>query len=81
MEGKDISATRDALVSDASKLKENVGQIAQDMKDHATAHVDFVWDKASDTIQRISDYARQNPLHLAGAAFALGLFLGYTRRK
>jgi ElaB/YqjD/DUF883 family membrane-anchored ribosome-binding protein len=81
MESKDISETREALVSDASKLKENVGQIAQDVKDHATAHVDFVRDKANDTFQKLSDYAREKPLHLAGAAFVLGLFIGYTRRK
>ena len=81
MPNKDISETRDTLVNDANKLKENVGQVAQDVKDHATAHVDFVKTKANDTLQGITDYVRENPLHLAAVSFALGLFIGYTRRR
>jgi ElaB/YqjD/DUF883 family membrane-anchored ribosome-binding protein len=81
MESKDISETRETLASDTEKLRKHVGKVAADVKDHATAHVDFVKDKTSDTIQNIADYARENPLHLAAAAFALGLVVGYTRRK
>ncbi len=76
-----ITHTREALVNDASALKRDVEKIAGDVKNHATAHVDFVKGKATDSFQRVSDYARENPLHLVAAAFALGLFLGFTRRK
>jgi ElaB/YqjD/DUF883 family membrane-anchored ribosome-binding protein len=81
MESKEISQTHDALVSDTAKLKKSVSKVAEDVKDHATAHVNFVKDKATDTIEKIADYARENPLHIAAGAFALGLFIGFTRRK
>ena len=76
-----ITQTRDALANDAASLKRDVEKIANDARDHATAHVDFVKGKATDSFQRVSDYARENPLHLVAAAFALGLFIGFTRRK
>ena len=76
-----ITDTREALVKDTTALKRDVEKIATDVKNHATAHVDFVKDRATDSFQRVSDYARENPLHLVAAAFALGLFLGFTRRK
>lgn len=76
-----ISDTRQALVDDAVELKRNVGQIAQDVKEHATAHVDFVKDRANDSYQRACDHARENPLHLIAAAFFFGLVIGFTRRK
>lgn len=76
-----ITDTREALVKDTTTLKRDVEKIATDVKNHATAHVDFVKDKATDSFQRVSDYARENPLHLVAAAFALGLFIGFTRRK
>jgi ElaB/YqjD/DUF883 family membrane-anchored ribosome-binding protein len=81
MENKELSRTHDALVTDAAKLKQNVTKVAEDVKDHAAAHVHFVKDKASDTLEKIADYARENPLHIAAAAFVLGLFIGFTRRK
>jgi ElaB/YqjD/DUF883 family membrane-anchored ribosome-binding protein len=81
MESDEITKTRAALSKDTTALKRDINKIATDVKDHATAHVDFVKDKAGDTFERVSDYARENPLHLVVAAFALGLFIGFTRRK
>ena len=31
---------RDALIQDIDKLKRNAGQVAQDLRNHATAHID-----------------------------------------
>jgi ElaB/YqjD/DUF883 family membrane-anchored ribosome-binding protein len=81
MENDDITKTRNALTKDTTALKRDIGKIATDVKDHATAHVDLVKGKAGDTFQMVNDYARENPLHLVLAAFAFGLFIGFTRRK
>jgi ElaB/YqjD/DUF883 family membrane-anchored ribosome-binding protein len=78
---KDIASTRETLINDTTKLKENVGQIAQDVRDHASAHVDFVKGKANDSVSQLVDYARENPLHVVGGAFALGLIVGFALRK
>jgi len=81
MENDKITKTREAIFNDTVALKRDVNQIATDVRDHASAHVDFVKGKASDSFQKVCDYARENPLHLVAAAFALGLFIGFTRRK
>ena len=81
MNNNAITTTRETLIDDAETLKRDVGQVAQDVRKHANSHVDFVRNKASDSLQRISDYVRENPLCVVGAAFALGLFVGFTRRK
>jgi ElaB/YqjD/DUF883 family membrane-anchored ribosome-binding protein len=81
MESDKITKTRDTLTKDTAALKRDVNKIATDVKDHATAHVDYVKDKASATLERVSDYTRENPLILIAGAFALGLVIGFTRRK
>lgn len=81
MNNDTITTTRETLGDDAETLKKDVDQMAQDIKKHATAHVDFVKDKASNSLQRAGDYARENPLYVVGGAFALGFFMGLIRRK
>jgi ElaB/YqjD/DUF883 family membrane-anchored ribosome-binding protein len=81
MENKEISQTHDALVEDAAKLKKNVSKIADDAKEHALAHVNAVKSRANDQVEKAFDYVREHPVHALLGAFALGLFVGITRRR
>ena len=81
MENDKITNTRETLVKDADDLKRNVGKVAQDVKEHATAHVDFVKDHANDTYQQLSNYARENPIQVVAGAFVLGFVIASWRRR
>jgi ElaB/YqjD/DUF883 family membrane-anchored ribosome-binding protein len=76
-----LYSTRDALIKDTDHLKRDAGQIVQDVGKHASAHVDVVKNKASDTFGLVSHFAKEHPLRLAGAAFFLGFIIGTVRRK
>ena len=40
-----LTSTRDAIIKDADHLRLDAGQIVEDVKKHASAHVDLVKDK------------------------------------
>jgi len=76
-----LASTRDALIKDTDHLKRDAGQIVQDVKKHASAHVDAVKDKANDTFDLARDFAKEHPLKLVAAALFVGFIIGTFRRK
>jgi ElaB/YqjD/DUF883 family membrane-anchored ribosome-binding protein len=73
--------TRDALFEDVGKLKRNAAQVAQDVRDHATAHVDETKQRVTDTFLTVRENLTTHPLALIGIGFAFGLFLGFRFRR
>ncbi len=76
-----ITSTRDALIKDTDHLKRDAGQLVEDVKKHATAHVEAVKDTASDAFDLARNYAKEHPLKLAAAALFIGFLMGTFRRK
>jgi hypothetical protein len=76
-----ITSTRDALIKDADHLKQDAGQIVEDIKKHASAHVDAVKDKVTDTFDLVRNCAKEHVFKLAAAAFVVGFLMGTFRRK
>jgi hypothetical protein len=52
-----LTSTRNALIKDTSDFKRDAGQIVEDVKKHASSHVEAVKTKASD----LFDLARGFP--------------------
>jgi ElaB/YqjD/DUF883 family membrane-anchored ribosome-binding protein len=73
--------TRDALLHDVDKLKQTVVQVAQDVRDHATAHVDETKQRVNDTVLTVKEGLVTHPLTLLGVGFAFGLILGFQIRR
>ena len=76
-----LTSTRDALIKDADHLKRDAGKIVEDVKKHASAHVDAVKDKANDTFDLARNFAKEHPLKLVAAALFIGFLIGTFRRK
>jgi ElaB/YqjD/DUF883 family membrane-anchored ribosome-binding protein len=76
-----ISSTRDALIKDTDHLKQDAGQIVEDVKKHASAHVDAVKNKVNDTFDLARNCAKEHPLKLAAAALFIGFLIGTLRRR
>jgi ElaB/YqjD/DUF883 family membrane-anchored ribosome-binding protein len=76
-----ISSTRDTLVKDTDHLKQDAGQIVEDVRKHASAHVNAVKDKASDTFDLARNCVKEHPLKFAVGALFIGFLLGTFRRK
>ena len=81
MNNNTITSTRESLIKDADHLKKDAGQIVEDVKKHATAHVDAVKDKVNDTFDLARSFAKEHPLKLAAAALFIGFVIGTFRRK
>jgi len=76
-----LTSTRNALIEDADHLKRDAGQIVEDVKKHATAHVDAVKDKVNDTFDLARKCVNEHPLKLVAGALLLGFLIGTFRRK
>jgi ElaB/YqjD/DUF883 family membrane-anchored ribosome-binding protein len=76
-----ITSTRDALIKDTDHLKRDAGQLVEDVKKHATAHVEAVKDTANDAFDLARTCAKEHPLKLAAAALFIGFLMGTFRRK
>ena len=76
-----LTSTREALIKDTDHLKRDAGHIVEDVKKHASAHVDAVKDKVNDTFDLARNFAKEHPLKLAGTAFFIGFLIGTFRRK
>ncbi|MDB4793465.1 hypothetical protein OAG63_00360 [Methylacidiphilales bacterium] len=76
-----ITSTRDAIIKDTDHLKQDAGQIVEDIRKHASAHVDAVKDQMNDTFDLARNCAKEHPLKLAAAAFFIGFLIGTFRRK
>jgi hypothetical protein len=81
MENHTTSQTRDALLQDVGKLKRNAAQVAQDVKDHAAAHVDETKQRVTDTVLTIRESLTTHPLSLLAVGFVVGLLLGFRLRR
>ena len=76
-----ITSTRDALIKDTDHLKQDAGQIVEDVKKHASVHVNAVKNKANDAFDLVHNGAKEHPLKLAAAALFIGFIIGTFRRK
>jgi ElaB/YqjD/DUF883 family membrane-anchored ribosome-binding protein len=68
--------TRNALVKDVDKLKEDVTQVAKDVRNHATARLDEVRQSVNDNVEAFQQTLTSHPLTLLGIGFAFGFFFG-----
>ncbi len=80
MENLTTSDTRQALVNDVNRLKGDAFQVAQDVKNHANAHVDETKQRVTDTIITVRENLTSHPLSLIALGFAFGLFVGFRFR-
>ena len=76
-----LTSTRDAIIKDTDHLKRDAGQIVEDVKKHASAHVEAVKDKVNDTFDLARNFAKEHPLKLVAAALFVGFIIGTFRRK
>ena len=81
MTNNTITSTRETLIKDADHLKQDAGQIVEDVKKHASAHVDAVKDKVNDTFDLARKCVNEHPLKLVAGALLLGFLIGTFRRK
>jgi ElaB/YqjD/DUF883 family membrane-anchored ribosome-binding protein len=75
------SETRQTLVNDVDKLKRNAVQVAQDVRDHASAHVGETKQRVTDTYVTARETLTDNPLAILGIGFVLGLIVGLKLRS
>ena len=81
MTNDNITSTRETLIKDADHLKQDAGQIVEDVKKHASAHVDAVKDKVNDTFDLARNCVKDHPLKLVVGALLIGFLIGAFRRK
>ena len=81
MTNNTITSTRETLIKDADHLKQDAGQIVEDVKKHASAHVDAVKDKVNDTFDLARNCVNEHPLKLLAGALLLGFLVGTFRRR
>ena len=70
------SKTRDVLLKDVDKLKQDAVQVAKDVRNHATAHVDETKQRVNDTLQNFQNELTTHPFTVLGVGFALGFLFG-----
>ncbi len=75
-----INTTRAALVKDTDHLKNDAGQLVEDVKKHASAHVDAVKDQMNDTFDLARNCVKEHPLKLVAGALLVGFLIGTFRR-
>ena len=75
-----ISTTRETLINDTDTLKRDAGQIVEDVKNHAYAHVDAAKDTVNNAFDQARDYVKERPLYVAAAALFIGFVIGRFRR-
>jgi len=76
-----ITATREALINDTDALKRDAGQIVEDVKSHAYAHVDAAKDTVNNVFNQAHEYVKERPFHVAAVALFIGFLIGTFRRK
>jgi len=73
--------TREALLQDVAALKRNAAQVAQDVREHASAHVDQTKQRVTDTILTVRESAVSHPFSLLGIGFVFGFIVGLRLRR
>ena len=81
MTNNTLISTRETLIKDADHLKQDAGQIVEDVKKHASAHVDAVKDKVNDTFDLARNCVKEHPLKLLAGALLVGFLIGTFGRK
>ena len=81
MENHTISKTRQILRHDVDKLKRNAVQVAQDVRDHAAAHVDETQQRVNDTYLILQENLTTHSLSLLGIGFVIGVLVGFRFRR
>jgi ElaB/YqjD/DUF883 family membrane-anchored ribosome-binding protein len=81
MQNHSVEKTRKALFEDVDKLKRSASQVAQDVRDHASAHVGETKQRVNDTILTLRENLTTRPLALIGLGVGLGLLLGFRFRR
>jgi ElaB/YqjD/DUF883 family membrane-anchored ribosome-binding protein len=81
MENHTTSKTREALLKDVDKLKQNAVQVVQDVRNHANAHVDATKQRVTDVVTATRENFLAHPMSLVGVGFAFGLLLGLKLRR
>jgi ElaB/YqjD/DUF883 family membrane-anchored ribosome-binding protein len=81
MQNHTTTSTREALAKDVDTLKTTATQVVQDVKDHASAHVDQAKQRVTDTIQSAQDRLTENPWTLLGIGFGIGVIVGLRLRR
>jgi ElaB/YqjD/DUF883 family membrane-anchored ribosome-binding protein len=76
-----LTSTRETLIKDTEHLKQDAGQIVEDLKKHASAHVDAVKDKVNGTFDIARDCVKEHPLKVVSVALLIGFIIGTFRRK
>ena len=76
-----LTSTREALIKDTDHLKRDAGHIVEDVKKHASAHVDAVKDRVNDAFDMARDCVKEHPLKVVSVAFFIGFLIGTFRRK
>jgi len=73
--------TREALLHDVDKLKTTAFKVADDVRNHANAHVNQVKARATDTFETVHDTLTTHPLALVGVGFFFGMLFGLRLRR
>jgi ElaB/YqjD/DUF883 family membrane-anchored ribosome-binding protein len=81
MTNNTITSTRETLIKDADHLKQEAGQIIEDVKMHASTHIDAVKNKVSDTFDLARSFVKEHPLKLMAGSLLIGFLVGTFRRK
>ena len=76
-----ITSTRKTLINDTDTLKQDAAKIVDDVKKHATAHVDVVKDTVNHTLDVARTCVQEHPLKVVSGALFIGFLIGIFRRK
>jgi hypothetical protein len=81
MEKSATENTSEVLAKDLTNLKNDVAQIAADVKHHAKAHVDTTRQLINEKIKLAREAAAARPLAIFGAGFLLGFLVAIRCRR
>jgi len=81
MENHKTLETRDVLLKDVNRLKQDAVLVARDARAHAAAHVDETKQRIGNVLAATKENLMAHPVSLLGAGFALGLLFGLRFRR
>ena len=76
-----LTNTRNTLLKDTEHLKQDAGQLVEDVKKHASAHVDVVKDRMNHSLDVARNCVQEHPLKVVSGALLIGFLIGTFRRK
>jgi hypothetical protein len=81
MEKNSTEHTSEVLAKDLTNLKNDVAQIASDVRHHAKAHVDTTKQLINEKIKLAREAAAARPLALFGVGFLVGFLFALRCRR